>query len=213
MGQNITWNPSNRLDCDPCLFFATWYFAFITFLRLDFCNEHLYPASCGHLCRDIRCITAIRFNPPLRKKDHMSLFTTLFSSKPLAEPAGPQDVVALVGNSKFEIKISGAEQHQFTLESICGPYMSKDDVRYEFAQLILEHNNRRDNNAVRVEIRGKAVGFLGPQHAISYRHQLSRMGASKATGRCQAMIQGGWVSSDGRKGEYEVWLDLPFLCK
>jgi len=143
----------------------------------------------------------------------MSLFTSLFSSKQLATPASTQEVVTLVGNSKFEIEIAGTELHQFTLEAICGPHQSRDVNRFESAWLVLEDKNRQDKNAVRVEIRGKPVGYLSPQAAISYRRQLIRMGTPKAGGRCQAMIRGGWVSSDGRKGEYEVWLDLAFLCK
>src|SRR5262245_53327571 len=120
----------------------------------------------------------------------MSLFTSLFASKPLATPATTQEFVALVGNTKFEIAIVGTEIHQFTLEAICGPRQSRDVNRFESAWLILEDKNRQDKNAVRVEIRGKPVGYLNPQDAISYRQQLIRMGTPKAGGRCQATIRG-----------------------
>jgi hypothetical protein len=83
--------------------------------------------------------------------------------------------------------------------------------RFESTYLILEDKNPRDKNAVRVEMRGKQVGYLSPQAAISYRQHLIGKGMPRANGQCQAVIRGGWVSSDGRKGLYEIWLDFPNL--
>jgi hypothetical protein len=46
-------------------------------------------------------------------------------------------------------------------------------------------------NAVRVEIRGKRVGYLSPEAAIQYRRQLIARGKPNANGQCQAVIKGG----------------------
>jgi hypothetical protein len=81
--------------------------------------------------------------------------------------------------------------------------------RFETARLVLEQKNPLDKNAVRVEIRGKPVGYLCHEHAILCRQQLIARGKPHADAQCQATIRGGWISSDGRKGDYEVWLDLP----
>ena len=141
----------------------------------------------------------------------MGLFTSLFSLKAPPQPVGKQEVVVLIGNTKFELEITGEEHYQTALEAIGGPRVSRGVNRFETAWLILEDKNSRDKNAVRVEIRGKEVGYLRPEAAILFRRQLMARGTPKANGRCQAVIRGGWVSSDGRKGDYEVWLDTPTL--
>ena len=141
----------------------------------------------------------------------MSLFTNLFSSKVPQAPIGKQDVFVLTGGLKFEVEITTDERYQVALEAICGPRVARGVNRFETARLIAEDKNPRDKNAVRVEIRGKQVGYLSPGTSISYRQQLISRGVPKANGQCQAVIRGGWISSDGRKGDYEVWLDLPTL--
>lgn len=101
------------------------------------------------------------------------------------------------------------EQYQSALEALGGPRVARGLNRFETAQLILDNRNPRDPNSVHVEIRGKQVGSLRPEDAIRYRHQLIVKGTPNAISQCQAAIRGGWISSDGRKGDYEVWLDLP----
>ena len=139
----------------------------------------------------------------------MGLFTSIFSPKVLGKTASKNEVVNLMGAAKFDVEIPEEESFQAALEAICGPRAPRGVNRFETAYLILEDKNRQHQNAVCVEMRGKQVGYLGPEAAISYRHQLIAMGMPRAKGRCQAVIRGGWVSSDGRKGAYEVWLDIP----
>jgi hypothetical protein len=134
----------------------------------------------------------------------MGLFTNLFSSKAQEKPVVKKEVVFLMGTANFELEITGVERFQTALETICGPRLPKGVNRFETAWLILE-----DKNAVRVEIRGKQVGYLSPEAAILYRRQLIAKGKPRANGQCQAVIKGGWISSDGRKGPYCVWLDIP----
>jgi len=139
----------------------------------------------------------------------MGLFTSLFSSKAPERQPVRRDLAILVGPGNFELEIVGEEQHQAALEALCGPRLPRSINRFETAFLLLEDNNPRDKNAVRVEIRRKPVGYLGREAAIRYRRQLMARGTPQANGQCQALISGGWLSSDGRKGPYEVWLDLP----
>jgi hypothetical protein len=143
----------------------------------------------------------------------MGLFTSLFSSKAPEKPLGKKEVVFLMGTAKYELEITGEEHYQAALESMCGPRVPRGANQFETAWLILEDINPHDKNAVRVEIRGKQVGYLSPEAAILYRQQLIARGMPKANGQCQAVIRGGWVSSDGRKGPYCVSLDIPTLYK
>lgn len=103
----------------------------------------------------------------------------------------------------------GDAAYQAALEAICGARVSRGVNKLETARLILEDRNPSDKKAVRVEIRGRQVGYLTRDIAILYRRQLVAMNKPRANGQCQAAIRGGWVSADGRKGSYEVWLDLP----
>ena len=134
----------------------------------------------------------------------MGLFTSLFSPKVQQKPASKKEIVMLIGNAKFELEIIGEERYQDALEAICGPRVPKGVNRFETAWLILE-----DKNAVRVEIRGRQVGYLSPEVAVQYCRQLIARGKPRANGQCQAVIKGGWISSDGRTGQYCVWLDIP----
>lgn len=136
----------------------------------------------------------------------MSLFSSLFSSKTLEPASGKKELVYLMGTATFKVEILGDEHHQAVLETICGPRRPQGVNCFETATLILE-----DKNAVRVEIRQKRVGYLGPEAASLVRQKLIARGLPKGVGQCAAVIRGGWVSSDGRKGPYKVWLDLPFL--
>ena len=141
----------------------------------------------------------------------MSLFTNLFSLKVQEKSSSKKEIVVLAGVAKFEQEVAVEEHHQSALESICGPRKPRGVNRFETARLILEEKNPQSKNVVRVEIRGKLVGYLSPEDAALYRRQLIAREKPNATGECQAVIRGGWYSSDGRKGPYEVWLDLPAL--
>ncbi|HJR79419.1 MAG TPA: hypothetical protein VJ821_05050 [Anaerolineales bacterium] len=133
----------------------------------------------------------------------MGLFTSLFSSKVSEQPSGKNEVAVLMGIGNFDMEIAGTAHYQAALEAICGPRLSNGVNRFETACLILD-----DKNRVRVEIRRKLVGYLSPENAGRYGELLKARGTPKARGQCQAAIRGGWVSSDGRKGPYHVWLDL-----
>ena len=139
----------------------------------------------------------------------MGLFTSLFSSTVPEPLSGTNDVVFLSGGGNFKLEIVGEARYQDALDTICGPRVPMGINRFETAWLILEDRNANDKNAVRVEFRRKPVGYLSREAAILYRQQLKARGTPNANGQCQAVIKGGWVSSDGRKGTYDVWLDIP----
>jgi hypothetical protein len=139
----------------------------------------------------------------------MGLFTSFFSFISPEKPSGKPDIFVLIGSTKYEGQVMGDAQHQAALESICGRRVQRGVRRFETVWLVPEQKTLRDKYKVRVEIRGRAVGYLRPQDAMRYRQDLSAKGMLNAIGECQAMITGGWVSSDGRKGNYEVWVDLP----
>jgi len=141
----------------------------------------------------------------------MGLFTSFFSSIVPEQPSVTKEVVFLSGGGNYKQELVGEARYQDALETICGPRVRQGGNRFETAWLILEDRNAHDKNAVRVEFRRKPVGYLNRKAAILYREQLKARGAPNANGQCPAVIKGGWLSSDGRKGPYEVWLDLPTL--
>jgi hypothetical protein len=139
----------------------------------------------------------------------MSLFANLFSSKPAQKPSHKNEVAFLIGVGNYEVEIIGAEHHQTALEAICGPRVPQGVNRFETASLMREDGHLDNKTLVHVVIRGKRVGYLSPDAVLLYDQQLKARGTPEAVGRCQAVIRGGWVSSDGRKGPYHVMLDIP----
>lgn len=134
----------------------------------------------------------------------MSLFTSLFSSKPAEQSSGKKELVYLMGIGSYKVEILREEHYQTALEAICGPRRTQGVNSFETASLIVDNKN-----AVRVEIRRKHVGYLNPVVASLFRQQLAARGMPKGIGQCSAVIRGGWLSSDGRKGPFKVFLDLP----
>ena len=139
----------------------------------------------------------------------MSLFTSIFSSEAPQQTPGTKAVIFLMGTGNYEVEIVGEEHYQAALEGICGPRLPKRANRLETAVLIVEDKNAHDKNVVRVEIRGRKVGYLSRETALVVRRQLKERGMPEVDGQCQAVIRGGWLSADGRRGPYCVSLDLP----
>jgi hypothetical protein len=142
----------------------------------------------------------------------MGYFTQFFSFIAPEKSSSKQDkqeTLVLIGSFKYERPITGTARDQAALEALFGPHAPHGVHRTTTAWLIPEEKNPHDKNAVRVEIRGKVVGYLHPRDASLFRHQRTTKGLPNAIGQCQAIITGGWVSRDGRKGPFEVWLDLP----
>ena len=141
----------------------------------------------------------------------MGIFSKLFSSDEPDEQSGGYETFFLRGPATFSVEIVGEDHYQVAFEAICGPRVPSGIRRFVTAWLILDDKNRHDKTAVRVEIQRKLVGYLSRETAIRYRQQLQRRGTPKVIGQCQAVIQGGWQSSDGRKGPYHLLLDIAGL--
>ena len=141
----------------------------------------------------------------------MGLFSKLFSSNEPEQPSGERETFFLRGAATFNVEIKGEEHYQAAFEAICGPRVPYDVNRFVTAWLILDDTNRRDKTAVRVEVQRKLVGYLSHEAALRYRRALHRRGTPRAIGQCQAVIRGGWLSSDGRKGPYHLLLDIAGL--
>jgi hypothetical protein len=137
----------------------------------------------------------------------MGLFTNLFSST--ARNKNQKEAVVLMGHFVYDVDVIGGKNDQAALEAIFGPRVPAGIRRYETAWLIQDDKNPHNQNRVHVEIRGRQVGHLSREIAIRYLKHLESQGTPNADGQCQALIQGGWLSSDGRKGPYSVSLDLP----
>ena len=143
----------------------------------------------------------------------MGLFTGIFSSKGLDKKSDEHEIFFLTGDQQYGVQVIVGERSQASLEALCGPRQAGGVKRVDTAWLLLEEENSRYKNAVRVEIRGRQVGYLNSEAASRYRRLLAERNTPAASGQCQAMITGGGVSSDGRKGLYEVWLDAPSLTQ
>lgn len=127
---------------------------------------------------------------------------------------GRPDHVTLSGTGDFDLEVKGESHYQAALEAICGPRKEAGEERTVDAQLILDDRNPHDSQAVRVEIDGRLVGYLGRDAARAYRKALRDSGHPRAVATCKAQIRGGWRRTSGRGerlGSYGVWLDVPVV--
>lgn len=105
---------------------------------------------------------------------------------------------------EYATEIVGESHYQKALESLAGGRFEDAAEKHVSAVLIHEDDNAHDSNAVRVDIRGKTVGYLSREDARTWR--------AKAPGsfrhECPAVIVGGWDRGDGDRGHFGVRLDL-----
>ena len=91
----------------------------------------------------------------------------------------------------------------------CGGRSTRSQEKIVEAALFHEDDNPYDNQAIRVTIQGKTVGYLNRKDARKYRKQLKQVGYSGITAKCSAMIVGGWDKGGSDRGHFGVRLDLP----
>ncbi len=115
----------------------------------------------------------------------------------------------LPGPGTFEIDIVGESNYQSALEAICGGRTVESAQHTTEAVLYLEDSNPHDNQAVRVDIAGRTVGYLSRRTARAYRKQLKKLGQPRTVFKCDAMVVGGWDRSPTNQGHFGVVLDLP----
>lgn len=113
------------------------------------------------------------------------------------------------GPGTYEIDIVGESHYQSAIERICGGRSDDSADKYVTARLVLEDDNKYDNNAVRVDIEGQTVGYLARNLAKEYRKRLIDAGHPRLLGVCKAVIVGGWDRGGDNRGHFGVKLDLP----
>lgn len=118
-------------------------------------------------------------------------------------------IASLPGPGEFAIDVVGESKYQDALEAICGGRKSESQSKDAVATLVHEDTNPYDNKAVRVDIDGKTVGYLGRESARQYRAKLQKAGYPGITATCAALIVGGWDNGKGSRGHFGVKLDLP----
>ncbi|MCA8988047.1 MAG: hypothetical protein KDA78_10420 [Planctomycetaceae bacterium] len=134
----------------------------------------------------------------------MPILTWLFGNRKKLDM-----VLHLSGPGTFRYDIVGESHYQDNLNSICGGKTYDGHKMVVDARVIHEENNPHDKNAVRIDILGKAVGYLNRDDAKNYRKQIADTGHPGIDATCSAMIVGGWDRDNGDAGHYGVKLDLP----
>jgi hypothetical protein len=111
--------------------------------------------------------------------------------------------VYLEGDGRFRIPVVGESFCDQAFLEICGPRRPDGYELVVDAALIPENDNRHDTKAVRIEVKGKKVGYLSRSMARRYRMRFGRR-----TVYCRAKIVGGWDRGGGDAGHFGVRLDL-----
>jgi len=137
----------------------------------------------------------------------MGFWTWLLGGSPKPAPERP-DFVNLPGLGTYTLDVVGESHYQDALNEICGG--KSEDGYHDIVQafLIYEDDNAYDDQAIRVEIQGKVVGYLTRAVARNYRRQMKGAAYENLPGVCSAKIVGGWDRGDGDAGSYGVKLDL-----
>lgn len=160
----------------------------------------------------------------------MGWFSKLFgsTSSPPAVPASSKNAATrkkiarprpymppglrVVGRGGFPRAVVGESHHQDALNRICGGHNREGHWHECVARLVPEPENPHDENAVRVEIGGAKVGYLGREDAATYQAALSAAGHQGQPAFVQARIDGGWRRNQhaAGAGHFGVKLGLPY---
>ena len=112
----------------------------------------------------------------------------------------------------YPLQVQGESNYKDNIEEVSN-YMGEEegvDASDFDAHLVLDDSNPYDpNNAVRVDIDGRVVGYLSKSDAKKYRKRLADLGLSNIIGECSASIKGGFIKqSTGEQADFGVRLDL-----
>lgn len=129
------------------------------------------------------------------------------------EVAADRAAATLGGPGTYSLNVVGESNYQAGLEWICGGRSARGADKAAEATLTLEDDNPADAQAVRVDIRGRTVGYLDRQKARAFRKHLSICGLRGETFYCEAKIVGGWDNGGGDVGHFGVRLDLAMRRK
>jgi hypothetical protein len=112
------------------------------------------------------------------------------------------------GFGRYNVDIVGESNYQPALEAICGKPSERGYQIEKTARLIHEDSNPYDNQAMKIEIDGRHVGYLSRDNARGYRAQLRQQGFGGRDTTCPALISGGWDKGNGDTGKFGVRLEL-----
>lgn len=159
----------------------------------------------------------------------MGWFSNLFGSKPAAKakakPRAPRQPprqrpsfppgLRVISRRGFPRPVVGESRYQDALERICGGHNREGHQFDCVAQLTPEPENPHDKNAVRIEIAGAKVGYLGRQDAEKYLAALADAGHAGQPAYAEARIVGGWKRNqhEAGAGHFGVTLGVPFPIK
>lgn len=110
----------------------------------------------------------------------------------------------------FEVEVVGESRRQDALERIAQGRTESGPVRSRVeAVLVPEPGNRQDQNAIRVEIEGETVGYVGRDDAEDFAPILWKLVQRRQRLVVPATITGGWERRGGAdRGRFGVVLDM-----
>jgi len=118
------------------------------------------------------------------------------------------EVYQVKGSNSYSVRAVGTSNYQNALEKLAGG-RSTESARTPVKVLLVEENdNPHDENAVKVEIEGKKVGYLSRSNASNYRSLLKGFGVEGVNVAYQGMIVGGW-QKEGDYGDFGIRIDFP----
>ena len=130
----------------------------------------------------------------------MGIFSKLF---------GEKETIYIEGDGGFDLEVVGESHYQRHLKKLCGGYSKEGSKTEVVAKLIFENKNPHDNQAIRVDVEGKTVGYLSREDARLYRKRVRKTGHDGITMLCNGKIFGGKKLGLLSKTNFGVWLDLP----
>jgi hypothetical protein len=132
----------------------------------------------------------------------MNIIRRIFGRSESVRPA------KLLGDGSYSCQVVGESNYQDTLEYLNGG-RSDESAETEIRALVVpDPSNPHDSNAVRIQVQGRLVGYLGRADAARYQRELSNLKLSGQTLACEAMIRGGWIRDDGDYGHFGIFLDI-----
>ncbi|MGV8310994.1 HIRAN domain-containing protein [Pseudomonas aeruginosa] len=117
--------------------------------------------------------------------------------------------LSLVGDGSYSFPVVGESHYQGALRRISGAEGTKGK-RYECdAVVVHQPYNKHDKNACAVTIDGQLVGYLPRDESKAVVALMQSRGLPEGFSvGCKAVINGGWIATDGYKGSYGVDLDI-----
>jgi hypothetical protein len=117
-------------------------------------------------------------------------------------------IVEIHGPGEYGIDVVGESSYQKALSFICGGKTQQGHDKIVEAILYHEDDIPYDNQAIRVDINEKTVGYLSRKLAREFRKKMNEAGHPGKIASCSALIVGGWIRDDS-EGHFGVRLDLP----